>query len=277
MTFDARETSRTLGTPIALFLFTYGPNAGDVYGYTNAEDAVVYNGVTYAPAPIDNDAVTTSGVLDKATMQLHMSKDLAVVGLFAVWPPSTVITLRIFMGHVDEAEFKVLWSGRVLSVKTEVNDAIFSCEPISTALRRSGLRRNYQYGCPHVLYGGMCAASKAAATSNFTVQVVSSPYLTLPDNWATTDLQQKYVNGLAEWTDADGHIHIRSILRITSSTEIQLDGDVSTVSPGMAIALSYGCDHQTDDCNTLHNNIANFGGQPWIPFSNPIGVINNFN
>lgn len=278
MSFAARETSRSLGAPIALFLFQYGDAPTDVYCYTSAEEAVGYNGNQYAPIPIDDDAVVSSGSLDKAALEIRLSKDIEINGLFTIWPPSRSVTLRIYHGHAGEAEFKALWSGRIISYKVEGDIATFTGEPISTALRRSGLRRHYQYGCPHVLYGDQCRADKGSATVSVQAAGARSPFAELPAGWSGSQDPSKYIGGLAQWVGTDQRHQIRSILRIESMTEILLSGDCSTLAAGTSISLSLGCDHQYEgDCASLHNNVNNFGGDPWIPLKNPIGLVNNFN
>lgn len=286
MSFAARETSRTLGAPIALFLFTYGPNPGDVFAYTSCEDEVTFDGNTYTPIPVYRDTITVSGSLDKVTLEVALDKTLGIVGMFSPYPPSIPVTYKIYLGHVGETEFKLNSSGTVLSVRSGVDkggvsssgvyDAILTCEPLSTSMKRSGLRGNYQYGCRLALYGLDCGASQADATVTATVTSVENPYVELPSGWNGSFAMGLFPNGLATWTDGAGHVQVRSILRVLVLTnEIQLGGDISTLEAATSIDLATGCDHQVTGCNH-HNNINNYGGEPWIPLKNPIGVVDNF-
>lgn len=283
MSFAARETSRSLAAPIALFLITYGPNTGNVFCYTSGEDPVTFGGNTYTPLPVYSQDFIAAGSLDKASLEISIAKSAPIVAMFSPWPPPTVVTLQIFLSHVGETEFKPQWSGRVLSVRTGMDkgsdnqdDAVLLCEPISTSMRRTGLRANYQYGCPHVLYGTACGASQAAGTVTVAVSSVENPFVELPSGWNGAFDPSLFPNGIATYTDSHSVVQVRSIVRVTSSTEIQLNGDISTMVAGSSIALAIGCDHLMSGC-TVHANIQNFGGQPWIPFKNPIGVVDNFN
>lgn len=276
MSFATVETSRQLGAPFALILFTYGPGATDVYAYTTSEDPVIRDSITYEPVPIHHDSFSSSGSLDRSAFEVKLSKFLAVADLFNGFPPSYEITLKLWLGHVGETEYKPVWFGKVLSHRVEGDELIFTCEPVSSSLRRSGLRRNYQRGCPHALYGDRCQASRAAFTTALPVQFVASPVVTLPVNWNGSLDTSKYVGGPAWWVDADGRTQYRSILRISTDTAVQLNGDCSTLTTGMTLNVAPGCNHQMSDCTTLFHNINNYGGQPWIPLKNPLGIINNF-
>lgn len=275
MTFAIREESRALGEPINLYLFRYGDEANSYFAYTDAEASITHNGITFEPAPVDRDSVKSSGNLDKASLSVRLPQDLPAMQFFRQYPPAAIITLTIWQGHQADPEFLVVWTGRVLGSSIEGNEAVLNCEPISTSFRRTMLRRHYQYGCPHALYGPGCGANKAAATITRNVQTVNGPRVTLPSNWETSERRQKYVGGTLEWTLPDGRKDLRTIIRIDGA-ELLLSSSVSGLLPGQAVQVVLGCNHQMDDCADLHGNINNFGGQPWIPTKNPFGIVNNF-
>ena len=216
----------------------------------------------------------SSGSLDKTVMDVRLPESGELPMLYRDHEPSGIVGLIIRQGHASDNDFKVCFTGRVLGVSYEEADMVLQCEPISSSLRRPGLTREYQYACPLVLYGPQCRASRTNATRTSTASVVNGALVTLPGNWAAADLKDKFLGGIAEWTDSDGQIARRSIIR--------RDGDTLTLSsagpllPGMAIKLVLGCGKTMDDCRGVHNNILNYGGQPEIPLVNPIGITNNF-
>src|SRR4051812_4301074 len=119
MSFDARESSRSLGEPVDLYRFTYNnPDFDDgvhTFCYTDAEASIVNDGLTYAPTPLDRTAIASSGSLDKAAITVSLPKETEVAELFRIFPPSDIVALTIFQGHFDDGEFIAIWSGRVLS------------------------------------------------------------------------------------------------------------------------------------------------------------------
>jgi hypothetical protein len=287
MTFDAIETSRRRGEPVTLFLFVYGGEEGDSpaplsYAYTDAEQAITYEGFTYDPVPVMRDAISSTGTLDKSALSVRLPRDIEFAEQFRVYPPTQVTTLIIRQGHLSDAdsprEFLVCWSGRVLSVGREGDECVVTGEPISSSMRRPGLRRHYQLGCPHALYSqgtGMCNASEAAATVSATVASKSGTSVTLNSGWEGAFDPTKFTEGMVKWTNDDGQVEARKILSVSSNT-LLLSGLLRDLDVAATVSVILGCNHQMSDCGDLHNNIQNHGGCPWIPVKNPIGFRNQY-
>jgi hypothetical protein len=274
MSFTEYEESRSLGQPDTLYRFTIG---NSVYAYTDGEDAVVYASVTYQPIPIDRDSVSTSGTLDKSSLKVMMPHDTPIAELFKVFPPSEVVALTIFQGHGnDEAnEYSAIWVGRVLSCKREGSEASLDCEPISTSMRRTGLRIRDQYQCMHALYGPSCGVNRAAFTSTATVVGINGAFVTLASGWNGSMAESRFTNGILRWT-VDGRTEQRSILKVnTANNRLHIGGTMPGLGNGSTVEVSRGCNHNSEHCNEF-SNILNFGGCKWIPKTNPIGMRNTF-
>lgn len=286
MSFDAYEISRQKGEPVDLYQFTWGDASGTplTYNYTSAEQSISYGGDTYSPIAIGprNDR-NASGQLDRTTVEISVPRDAAISSIFQIYPPSTAVTLVRRQGHLNDAaaEFPVVWSGRVLGGGREGDEYVLTCEPISSALRRPGLRRPYQIGCPHVLYGPECGASEAAATVTGTVASTSGLTVTLNSGWNGAFTNTKFIGGKVKWLNDDGAYEIRRVLNVSSDT-LTLGGYIRDLVATDSISVILGCNHQqgisdsTGDCNNLHSNIQNYGGCDWIPTQNPVGTYNNF-
>lgn len=292
MSFITRELSRWLGRPITLYYFKWGSDAASYYAFTDSETTVNAPGpieeaspftmVDYTPEAIERGSITSSGSLDKAQLELTLPRDSNLAALFLAYPPSQVVTCVIRQGQRGEADdYPAIWVGRVTSMRFEDSAAKFTLEPVATSLRRTGLRRNYQYGCPHALYGTQCRADKPSATVTVAVTSISGQTLVLPAGWFGAIPLNKYLGGLAQWTTPAGNIEIRTILRKSGSDDLILAGVIRGLSAAQNVELSLGCNHLMDDCEDLHveidsgsplaSNIHNFGGQPWIPLQNPVG------
>ncbi len=283
MSYESYEESLFHGEPVELLLFIYGTGPNDFVAYTDCEIPITHENRTYLPFPLERDAINSSGTLDKSGLNLRVDGNSAIAELFRVYPPSQTVSLIIKTGHIGDpdADFKVIWTGRVLSCGWEENIATLTCEPVASSMLRTGLRRHYQYGCPHALYMGNeeggCRASKVAATRTSTVVSVTGSLLSLPSGWNGPRPKQKFINGLIEWTAPGGSVIRRSILRINDSTNvITMGGPIPALSAGATVAVILGCNHQMTDCAELHNNINDFGGQPWIPTKTPFGNTQNF-
>lgn len=277
MTFELFETSRDDAVPVDLYLFQYGTGAGSYSAYTDHEYPVTHSGIVYAPIPISRGSITSAGTLDKAALEVRMPHTVDLAERYRIYPPSSVISMIIRQGHLEDlaGEFLVVWTGRIINVTREASEVKFVAEPVSTSLKRPGLRRHYQYTCPHPLYGEKCRALKARVLHNAPVQSLSGTVVTLFDGWNGVLDPSKFIGGLAEWEGTDGH-EMRTILQIADGKRLTLSGLLRDVTVGSNLQLYPGCNHQMDDCLTLHDNIHNFGGQPWIPTKNPIGFRNQF-
>jgi hypothetical protein len=285
MSYETYEGSRELGDPVQCFFFKYGPNLGDYYAYTDSTVEQVVSGVTYTPRPVQRDTISQDGTLDKSSIKIGIDVGSELAELFRVYPPAYVVSLIIRQGHIGDpdSEFLVIWAGRVVAAERQGGEAMLSAEPVSTSLRRPGLRRHYQYGCPHALYSqgdGLCNADKASKTLSATVSTVNGATVTLVAGWNGAFASAKFLGGLFEWTNDDGQLDRRTILRVSGNT-LSLSGVVQGVDPADTIDVVVGCNHKAyaeddGDCQPLHDNILNNGGDRWIPLKNPIGTFNNY-
>lgn len=283
MTYAQIESSRALGRPAELYYFRYGTDPNAFFAYTDVEEPVTRSGVVYEPIPIKRGSVVASGSLDKSRLSVRVPLSAAIAELFRVYPPGQVVTLTIRSGHLSDEDnnFPVVWAGRVLQCSRDnANgpEADLSCEPASTSMRRTGLRRHYQLSCPHVLYAGglgQCRANKAAATITIVAQAVGYTYVDLPLGWSGAIDYRKYVGGLIAWETPIVREQ-RTILRTPTPTRLALTGPTVGLVALDNVDISLGCNHQISDCETLHNNVKNFGGQPFIPLKNPVKT-NPFN
>ena len=249
-----------------------------VYAYTDAERPFTYRGVVYQPIPIKLGEINSTGKLDKSLLEVRIPRTAEITDEFRIYPPSQPITLIIKQGQRTDpdGEFLAVWTGRVLASAREGNESVLSCEPLSSSMRRPGLRRNYQIGCPYVLYGDGCRANKAAATRSTTVSAInnSTQAITLPGGWEGSFSPGKFIGGMVEWITEDGTKEIRKILR-RSGNVLTLSGYLRGLDVGYPVDVILGCNHQTSDCENLHDNIRNYGGFPTIPLTNPLGAGTN--
>lgn len=283
MSYEVYEESQDQGGPVQLFLFRYGTEAGEYYAYTDHTDplTVDHGGsvgeITYTPVPVKRESYSSDGTLDRSTLKLNLDIGTDLAELFRVYPPASTITLTIYQGHIDDGdgEFLAIWAGRLLSSAREGSELVLGAEPIATQMRRAGLRRNYQYGCPHALFGPGCLANEAAVTVSATVAAIDGTVITLNSGWEGAFPPDKFVRGKMKWTPAGETTRQRMIIRRTAD-ELTIAGFPSDLAVSDSVEVVLGCNHKAfapeGDCQALHRNAADtdsninqFGGQPWIP------------
>lgn len=277
MSYDDFETSRAKGGPVNLFLLRYGSAANSYFAYTDAEQQIVRDSITYRPITISRGKISVSGTLDKATMEVRATRQSEIGELFLFYPPPDVVSIVIFQGHLKDpaSEYLVGWSGRVTSAKRTDTEVVLSCEPVATSMKRVGLRQNYQFSCTVDLYGSRCGANKAAATIERELLSVAPNSVTLASGWVTPEEAQKYIGGMVEWLNPAGDREYRTILRMTADRILTLSGPTQHLTSGSVVSVVKGCPRTMVGCLD-HDNIHNFRGCPFIPTVNPIGNANQF-
>lgn len=290
MAFNDFETSRDKGQPVDLYQFTYGQTTEVVDGesvttllthnYTDGESAVVLDGVTYSPLPITRSSFSSGGDLENLELEITLPRVSEIADMFRVYPPPQVISVKIRQGHIPNSDdppgfssgenFPVAWLGRIVEPKVEGAEVKLTCEAASAAMSRPGLRRHYQWPCPLNLYGTRCRADRDVASSSATVAAISGNRVQLQAGWGIVDVpQKKYVGGYVEWSGSVGP-EFASILRVDPSDWLVLSSRPRGLSVADTLTTVLGCNHTLSDCQSLHNNIINYGGQPFIPIFNPV-------
>jgi len=281
--FSLLHASRSQSIPVFLYEITYAEGTAGLLFYTSAERPLELGGAVYEAVQIRHDEITATGSLDKTTVALRTPRTSPLVDLFRVHPPERVVTVLISQGELNcpIETYRAIWFGRILNFGLEGLEATFTCEPASTALRRAGLRRTYQYGCPHVLYGPQCQASKAAASREAQVEAVDGAVVTLEADWHGEHAAAKYIRGTLEWALPEGGGPVRrSILQVGDIGDgprvLSLNGFAPELAAEDTVTVVLGCNRQLSDCQDVHDNILNFGGQPWIAEVTPFGSFNIF-
>jgi len=279
MSYNAIERSIDLGVPVTLFEFIYGPTSGDAYRYATTIDTISVAGRSWNPHNLTHSDIVSTGKLDRAEVVVTARPDIEVAGLFLSAPPSQPVALNIWRGHAlpdmdGWDEFIRVWVGRVLVAQWSGPTVEFKCEPVATSAKRVGLRRHYQYGCPHVLYGRACGVSELANTTRVKVRYAGTQVDILVDpvpGGGPAINPAQLAGGIFTLTLPDGREAKRTIVAAAST-----DGGIALVlmSPlpgilnGASAAVARGCAHTFDACRSF-NNTSNYGGCPSIPTKDP--------
>lgn len=258
MTYAAYETSAHGGEPVEMYRITQGTRK---WLYTSADAAFDHAGETYEPYSLKRGAFRQTQELAKTGLEINAARDLPFVADMMASPMLGVVWLTIYRRHRADTEVTQWWKGRVEGTRFEGGEAVISCVPLGTALRRIGLRRPAQRQCPHDLYGAGCTVSAAAfgaagtLVSHVGATVTSGVFATQPDGW---------------WLG--GKIVLEGVLRFV----IGHVGDTLTLTAGVpglpqnaTFTVYPGCDHTPATCDSKFGNILNHGGAPWFPIKNP--------
>ena len=263
MTYAAIETSAQSGRPVELYEFMNGATA---YRYTSADGDVVYGGNTYTAVPIARGAVEATSETARLALEITCARTLDVLDLFAVMPPDQIVAVTLRRLHAGDGEAITLWMGRILNVTWNSVAAEIHCESVYTSLKRVGLRRLYQKGCPHVVYSGGCGLDSADFKTTRAVSTVSGSEITVSTLSGFAD--GYFAGGYIEWEPTPGQFDRRAIRSQTGAVVA-----VAFPLPGLAatdtVNLYPGCDHTLATCESKFSNRLNYGGMPYFPDKNP--------
>jgi uncharacterized phage protein (TIGR02218 family) len=274
-------------------LYTVALANGGVLRYAALDVDVVWNGHTFSSKPMierqDNRPTGhwKSGV-DTDSWQVHfIPRDVDVVtgaelpDVLSGQPwmtavkggaldGATVLVERAFFGAwpvpwtrtVTPVGTIVIFSGRVAEVDFTRISAIVTVNSWMELLTQDMPRNLYQSGCRFTLFGPGCSLLAASFAVNGSAASGSSPsainaslgqaagYFDLGRLKMTSGLNATFSRGVKSW---DG-----TTLKLRAPFPFAVGvGDAFTVYPG--------CDKTIATCTNKFNNLANFGGFPYIP------------
>lgn len=310
MTYESQEISEQSGAPIELYEFVLNSTAAGscsadssftsaggqgssqddtvttlTWRYTSAEVDITHGGYTWTSTPIARTKVEATVDQARNNLQLSVARTNAVAELYRINAPEEVVLINVSRYHRDSpSQTAIIWIGRVLNCSFQGARAILTCEPVSTSLKRPGLRRLYQAGCPHVLYEGTdctagCKVNKLEHCIDTLVTAVDGVRVVVSEL-----LHRPYAGGYMEWLNDDGVAEKRFIKTGPPFDSSSLPGSGSSSDPALTLILSRaftalmpgslvkvfpGCDHTMQMCDDVYHNIENFGGFPYIPRKNP--------
>lgn len=271
MTYTVYDRSQERGAPVELYEFHYGAREDQIYRYTNSPKLIVNGGFDYTPVPIKRATIKTTGKFEKTQLEIRLPINTPLSDMFLPYPPPQVVRVYVRQMHRTDpdAQAMIVWFGRIISSGREKNEAVLSCDNALLSWKRPGLKRNWQPGCPLLLYGPRCRADADEFKVIFQIVEVSEDgTLLFPENWWGQWSPAKFVRGTIEWDSEFGR-ESRTILAATAE-RVRVSGFQRGMKTGTEVTLYLGCRHDLADCRATFDNVNNFGGQPWIPFKNPV-------
>lgn len=265
MTYDAREISSDLGSPVELYEFVRGAYR---IRLTSADRVIAFGGFDYSRMPMSRSAIESSIEAARAGVTVTVPRTMEVAEWHRSAAPADVITLTIRQTHLNDpdAQFVVVWQGRVVVVEFQGAAALITCESVYTSIRRAGLRRQYSKNCPHALYLGECKVVPGSFSSSGAVTAISGFGVTVS---AFGALPAGYLaGGYMEIFRASAQVERRSIASHAGSVAT-LSQAILGLVVGDIVTAYPGCDHTIGTCASKFANVLNYGGQPYIPIKNP--------
>lgn len=268
MSYDLLERSADAGRPVELLKLSY---ADRNYCYTNADEMITYLDDPYLPTAMDRGDFGANVSGDQSSVEVRLPMNVDIFNLFRVQPPYQVVSATIFGMHAGDADFIVIWRGRIVSVSIEPPFGVLNMESIFTSLQRAGNPRTFSTQCRVALYSARCGVSKSAHEVLLTVTSVSGLTVTCAAA-AGVHAANHFAAGFITWESNVAALTEARMVKsfdAASGTFGLATAPVGLV-PGMQIKAYPGCNHAlTGDCQNKFGNTLNYQGQPFIPKKNP--------
>lgn len=270
MSFNLFEISTQGGRPVGLYEFKWG---NTYWRYTSADRVVEFgvdaddNPILYAPIAISDNGVTQGPASEY--LEVTLPANIPLVSLFRAVPPSESIWLTIRRFHWGDDEANVLWVGTISNIKRkDRGKALAIGMPISGTIRRTGLRLCFEPNCPHMLYDEGCKASKLDFQNITEITAFDNTHVTVADLGPYAGPQ--YAGGFVEWqVSAEGTLERRGIEGHIGGNQFAMFGSTDRMIVGLPITMYLGCDLTPETCQGTFNNLANYGGFPFMPKKSP--------
>ncbi len=268
MSYTIYDQSKERAAPIDMYEFRVGT---ELYRYTNAESG--FGG--YVAVPISRQSVKTTGKFEKTSIQIRTPVTTDLSKTFLPYPPPGVVRVTLRQKHQTDPEDQamIVWQGRIISSGRENKESVLTVDNTLLSFKRQGLRRNFQHGCPLLFGGEFCRADLEPYKKSIAVREMVDGKIILEKEWADPWGHERFRGGTVSWLSELGR-ETRTIIK-TTPDDFTVGGILRDVKIGTVMELTVGCRHDMADCrfykgSQAEKNINNFGGQPWIPFKNPV-------
>lgn len=261
MAYKDFETSLFRGRPIELYRFEYG---GDVYRYTSHNKDFTYNDATYKSIPLRRGSIRRmKDSVAENYLTIEIDKTSPVADKFRIIAPAKTLWISVYRLHRNDPDKEVvtLFTGRVRGVDFAKPLAELKCDSLGSALKRAGLRMNYQTMCNHMQYSSRCGIDRNAYRVVAQVDNTKNEHITSTALGAFKDGWFKL--GYVEYQGYYYMIidHIGSTITLLNAPEgLKVYDEIQVYA---------GCDRTLDTCWDKFSNGLNFGGCPFIPGENP--------
>jgi uncharacterized phage protein (TIGR02218 family) len=275
MSYDQTQNSESDSRIAYLYEFTYGENKA--FRYCSTTTHLFTLGRSWQAAPMSYGAINVTAAMERQPLEILVPILSEIARLFTVAPPAQPVSVTIYRGDYIENDYVVQWTGRVVSLQTDgVGEATLHCTPTLSTLQRRVMRRKYQPGCPHVLYGdtGCKVPIELHSETGIVLEVVSSLRIrvrltSLPHGIADSTV----AGGIINVVMPDGMLVQRTIIEAENVGPreyiVKMLSYAVGILPDMEVSIAKGCDHTFTTCRDRFANASNFGGCPNIPEVDP--------
>lgn len=256
-------------------LWTVALASGSVLRHTSADQAVIAGGRQFLASShlFERGRISQKAGLEVATLDLtvHPREGDLVDGLpflhairLGLFDEAEITLERAFMAEFGDTSAGTLiqFAGRAGEIEAGQSSAAIPVNSHLELLNVKLPRLVYQASCPFTVFDGRCrlgrAAHEAAATvgSGASNTRVPLPDLAKADGWATLGVLG-FTSGLLAGLTRHVAAHSGGVLTVFPPLP-------SAPAAGVSVRVAAGCAKTMEACAAF-GNLANYGGQPFVP------------
>jgi uncharacterized phage protein (TIGR02218 family) len=246
-------------------LFNISASGMSHFLYTDCNVGLTFHSNWYTPYPISRGKISYSTDLKTDETNITLAKnwgtDMAIYK--NVLAGATVQITRVSLADPDE-DFVLLFDGDVSDTKVDEATINLRCTTLDF-LNWEVPKREIQVACNWQLYGPYCGITQGP----WTVTTTGGLDTTTPDKLAhssfLTGATQHFRGGFVVGLSGNNNELIRHITNHQASQISVLPPFPFDFETDVNVRVVPGCDHSTDDCVNVFNNLDNYGGFPFIP------------
>jgi uncharacterized phage protein (TIGR02218 family) len=170
---------------------------------------------------------------------------------------------RVFLDQ-DPMEVGTVFIGQIRDVSIAGPAARARCVGFEFWLKKEMPHFRYSPGCNYFLYDDNCKVNQASYAMALSSIAVDGAGLQISHADIGTKSDGYFNKGWLVWGD-----HKRMIESHAGAT-ITLRYAISGMATGEDVTIYAGCDWSVATCKARFNNVANYGGFPFIPKDNPV-------
>lgn len=265
MTFDSIVSDPQGGVMVELFELRSGLS---VSRFTTSRATTTFQGAAFLPAPIKRGDLSAQGNgVSSVNIQAPPTGELTRYITSYPTLPTTVRVWSLFEEAPDD--FRLIFSGRVLSVTLKDNVATARCESGSSALKTQVPKWVFSSYCQHNLFDAGCGLDVAAYRT--ALGEISQDGAALVDGSGAAGTKP------ADWFTG-GYVQAGGEFRMVTKHEgntLHLQVPLPLSALGQNVYAFPSCDKSAETCRDKFNNLRPAGnkgflGMPTIPSSNPV-------
>jgi uncharacterized phage protein (TIGR02218 family) len=233
--------------------------------YTDCNVGLTFNSNWYIPYPIRRGKISYSADLKVDETNITMAKnwgtDMAIYK--NALAGATIQIHRVSLDNIDD-DFVLLFDGDVSDTRIDEATINLRCTTLDF-LNWELPKRELQVACNWQLYGSYCSIDVGSFSVTTTAGLDDSSPSKLTSDDFISGTAQYFRGGFVVGLSGDNNELIRHITDHTGSQISVLPPFPFDFETNVNVRVAPGCDHGTDDCVDIFDNLDNYGGFPFIP------------